>query len=43
MIYTENKEIDNAVIAWNGYVTATKGSAAGYSNLGYTVGPRRPV
>jgi tetratricopeptide (TPR) repeat protein len=37
MIYTENKETDNAVIAWNGYIEATKGSAAGYSDLGYTL------
>jgi tetratricopeptide (TPR) repeat protein len=35
MIYTNLKQYDNAVVAWTGYTTATNGSAAGYSDLGY--------
>lgn len=36
MIYTQLGEFDNAVGAWNRYIKATNGDAAGYCDLGYT-------
>jgi tetratricopeptide (TPR) repeat protein len=37
IIYTQSQQWDQAVGAWNRYIKATNGAAAGYSDLGYTL------
>ncbi|HSZ59565.1 MAG TPA: tetratricopeptide repeat protein [Tepidisphaeraceae bacterium] len=35
IVYTQQKDFTNAIETWNKYVTATGGSPAAYSNLGF--------
>lgn len=36
MVYTDQRDFDDAIQVWKQYINVTNDSAAGYSNLGYT-------